>query len=175
MLDNAHALITMCTLWSSPIALAISYFQNSLHFWNLWLRIANTGMECNSRYTCALFCIAEHVIYTLCQWPVDWDWSGSCRTNPYVMFLLVLCVCWWCSQPGGGDLERVQIFVLAKGLKIEFFGTIQYRKQFGTKFFANLVYTCTLPIHPSTWLGDLWFKVVLLVPRVANKWYPSLS
>ena len=44
-------------------------------------------------------------------WAVDWDWSGP-RTNPYVKFLLVLCVCWWCGQTGGGALERVQIFIL---------------------------------------------------------------
>ena len=29
------------------------------------------------------------------------------------------------------------------------------------KPFVNLVYTLTSPIHRSTWLGDLWFKVVL--------------
>ena len=28
----------------------------------------------------------------MCVWPVDWNWSGS-RTNLYVKFLHVLCVC----------------------------------------------------------------------------------
>ena len=41
-------------------------------------------------------------------WPADWNWSGP-RTNPYVKFLFVLCVCWWCGQTGDGALERVQI------------------------------------------------------------------
>ena len=50
-------------------------------------------------------------------WPVDWNWSGP-RTNPYTNFLLDLCVCWWCCQTGGGALERLQIFILAEGIKI---------------------------------------------------------
>ena len=32
--------------------------------------------------------------------------------------------CFVCGQTGGGALERVQIFILAEGLKIEFFGII---------------------------------------------------
>ena len=45
-------------------------------------------------------------------------------TNPYVKFLLVLCVL-ICGQTGGGALERVQIYILDEGLKNEFFGLIR--------------------------------------------------
>ena len=37
----------------------------------------------------------------------------------------------------------------------------QVEKAVWCKRFVNLVCTLTSPIHPSTWLGDLWFKVVL--------------
>ena len=57
-------------------------------------------------------------------WLVDWNWSGP-RTNPYVKFLRDLCVYWWRGETGGRALERVRIFILAEGLKIEFFGNIR--------------------------------------------------
>ena len=49
----------------------------------------------------------------------------------------------------------MQIFILAEGLKIEFFWYYQVEKAVWYKRFVNLVYTLTLPIHPSTLLGDL--------------------
>ena len=33
-----------------------------------------------------------------------------------------------CGQTGGGALERVQIFILAEGLKIDFFGALSGRE-----------------------------------------------
>ena len=54
-------------------------------------------------------------------------------------------------QTGGGALERVQIFILAEGLKIEFFFLhYQLKKAVGCKLFVNLVYTLTSFIHLST-------------------------
>ena len=46
-------------------------------------------------------------------------------------------------------------FILAEGLKIEFFWHYQVEKAVWYQPFANLVYTWTLPIRLSTWLGDL--------------------
>ena len=44
------------------------------------------------------------------------------------------------GQTGGGALERVQLFILAEGLKIELFGIIRWRMQFGRyKLFVNLM------------------------------------
>ena len=43
-------------------------------------------------------------------------------TNPYIKFSLVLCVCVCvCVDDVVRPLERVQIFISAEGLKIEFF------------------------------------------------------
>ena len=53
-------------------------------------------------------------------------------------------------QTGGGALERVQIFILAERLKIEFFLQYQVKKAVGCKPFVNLVYTLTSFIHLST-------------------------
>ena len=74
-------------------------------------------------------------------WPVAWNRSGP-RTNPYVKFLLncLACVLTMC-QTGGRPLERVQIFILTEGLKIEFFWHYQVEKAVWYKLFANLVYT----------------------------------
>ena len=67
-------------------------------------------------------------------------------------------------QTGGGALERVQIFILAERLKIEFFLHYQVKKAVGCKPFVNLVYTLTSFIcpHDST-ICDLrlsYFKTV---------------
>ena len=45
----------------------------------------------------------------------------------------------------------MQIRILAEGLKMEFLA-LSDEKALCFKLFVNLV---TLPIHPSTWLGDL--------------------
>ena len=51
----------------------------------------------------------------------------------------------------GRAMERVQISILAKGLKIGgFFWHYQIEKTVWCKLFVNLVYTLTIPIHPST-------------------------
>ena len=47
-----------------------------------------------------------------------------------------------CGQTGGGALERVQIFILAEGLNVEFFGiSYQVEKAVWHKLFVNLVCT----------------------------------
>ena len=94
-----------------------------------------------------------------------WNCSGL-RTNPYVKFSLVLCVC-------VDDVVRLRVepwrgckFFLADGLNkflknlLFFVWHYQVEKAVWYKPFANLVYAST-PIHLSTWLRDLWFKVVL--------------
>ena len=55
---------------------------------------------------------------------LELKWSHD---NPYVKFLLDLCVCVddVVRLGGGGVLEWVQIFILAEGLKIEFLGIIR--------------------------------------------------
>ena len=52
-------------------------------------------------------------------------------TNPYIKFSLVLCVCVCvcvCVDDVVRPLERVQIFISAEGLKIEFFLALSYRE-----------------------------------------------
>ena len=51
---------------------------------------------------------------------LEWKWSQDKSTRKVFT--------------GGGALERVQIFILPEGLKIEFFGIIRYKKQFSTNF-----------------------------------------
>ena len=63
-----------------------------------------------------------------CRLELKWSQDKSIRK-------VVLCVCvlmMWSDW--GGALERVQIIILAEGLKIELFGIIRERKQFGTNF-----------------------------------------
>ena len=52
----------------------------------------------------------------------------------------------------GGGLERVQLFILAEGLKI---GIFRYRENSLLQFFMDLVYALTSSIQLTTWLGDL--------------------
>ena len=87
---------------------------------DLGLLLGHCGLSAASRHKLA-FTSRHHIEVKCVFWLVDWNWSGP-RTN---QFLLDLCVCWWCGQTGVGALERVQIFLLAEGLKIEVFGIIR--------------------------------------------------
>ena len=111
-------------------------FWNWAQFWLVWVCRIFLESQHRQKY---------HFWGQMCVWPVDWNWSGP-KTNPYVKFLLVLCLCWWCGQTGGGAFERVQIFILAEGLKIEFLGLMRQRKQFDTN---SLQILCTVRHHPS--------------------------
>ena len=53
------------------------------------------------------------------------------------VFTCFVCVLMMWSD--GGALERVQIFILAEGLKVEFFGHYQVEKAVWYKVFVNLV------------------------------------
>ena len=55
-----------------------------------------------------------------CRLGLKWSQDKSIR-KVFTCFVCVLMM--WSA--GGGALERVQIFILAEGLKIEFFGIIR--------------------------------------------------
>ena len=73
-------------------------------------------------------------------WSVHWNWSGP-RTHPYINFSLVLCVCWCHGQIGCVILQRVQIFILDEGLKVDF---CHYCVESSLEQTVSLLYTLTL-------------------------------
>ena len=90
--------------------------------------------------------------------------GGTRKANSYVIFLLVLCVCWGCGQTGGGALERVNIF------KNCVFWHLSDRESSLVQTFCE---SCVhLPIYLSTWLRTLWSKVVL--PKCHELSVPSI-
>ena len=94
-----------------------------------------------------------------CRLELKWSQDKSIR-KVFTCFVCVFTVLmmwsdWGTCQGNTLALERVQILILAEGLNIEFFWHYQVQKAVWYKLFVNLVYTLTLPIHPSTLLGDL--------------------
>ena len=137
MLDNAHALITMCTLWSSPIALAISYFQITLHLRNLWLWIAiHTSMECNSRYTCPLFCSRAcdiHIMSVACRLELKWFLQDKSICKVFTCFVRVLMM--WSDW--GWRLGEGANFYFSRGTKNWVFWHYQVQKAVWNKTFCE--------------------------------------
>ena len=67
---------------------------------------------------------------------------GQIHTS-YIHFVFV------CDQTGGGTLERMQIFVLAKGLNLEFLALLGRESSSVDNFCESCVHL-TFPIHPYT-------------------------
>ena len=70
-----------------------------------------------------------------CRLELRWSQDKSMR-KVFTHFVCVLMM--WSDW--GWSLGEGASFILVEGLKIEFFGIIRWRKQFGT-LFVNLVYT----------------------------------
>ena len=67
--------------------------------------------------------------------------------------------CFVCVLIKWSDWECNVLFSARSGTTNWVFWCCQVEKVVWCKLFVKLVYTSTLPIHPSTWLRDLWFKV----------------
>ena len=91
-----------------------------------------------------------------CRLELKWSQDKSIR-KVFTCFVCVLMM--WSDW--GWSLGEGANFYFSWGTKNWVFWHYQLEKAVWYKLFVNLVYTLTLPIHPSTLLGDLWFKVVL--------------
>ena len=61
-------------------------------------------------------CFCGQMCVLACRLELKWSQDKSIH-KVFTCFVCVLMMC----QTGGGALERVQIFILAEGLKIDFF------------------------------------------------------